>query len=245
MRPSDSPKNSLSLRQALRENGIVFVPGQDVMSQADIGPHFKKFAEIWSDLPADPYFKGSRPTRFRRHGQLLLDANANTLDWLPLRGYFQSVEYNPLFGGIVRHFASIEREETTERTLYSLIKMAANSVFGIDGTWLVNVHFVRTVSDPSSSTPPAPEGPHRDGYDYIAIHLVDRDNDRGGETLILDQSNRELQRLTLGSPLDGLYMDDRRYRHHVTPIIADSRPCYRDMILMSYERPQEFQGWTT
>jgi hypothetical protein len=58
----------------------------------------------------------------------------------------------------------------------------------------------------------------------------------GGETLVLDHEGNELHVLTLSAPMDSLYMDDRRFRHYVTPIRADGRRCHRDMVLMSYER---------
>jgi hypothetical protein len=54
--------------------------------------------------------------------------------------------------------------------------------------------------------------------------------------LVLDHEGNELHVLTLSAPMDSLYMDDRRFRHYVTPIRADGRRCHRDMVLMSYER---------
>src|SRR3954451_20120102 len=111
MEPTDSAENSSAFRQELAENGIVFIPGHEVLKRHNVRRHFNEFARIWPDLPADPYFTGPSPTRYRRHGKLRLDADTNNLKWLPNGGYFQQVEFNPLFGGIVRHFAPIERDE--------------------------------------------------------------------------------------------------------------------------------------
>ena len=225
-------------RNLFQDQGFVFVPGSRLLAIDDIGNDFTNFAQKWSDLPVDQYFTGPKPFRFRRHAQLDFNADTGELELRRATGYFQPIEYNPLFGGMTRFFAPIECAGQTETVLKSLIRLAADMVFGLSGWWLVNVHFVRIISDPDASAPPAPEGPHRDGYDFIALHLVGRNNDTGGQTMILDQADRELHTLTLDAPLDTLYMDDRRFRHDVTPIGSVGRQCHRDMILMSYERPK-------
>jgi hypothetical protein len=234
----ESVKADLSnARDLFRDRSFVFVPGSSLLAIRGIGNQFANFAQKWSDLPVDRYFTGPKPYRFRRHAQLDFNADTGELKVRPVGGYFQPVEYNPLFGGITRYFAPIEWATQTETVLTSLIRLAAGTVFGLAGWWVVNVHFVRITSDLGASAPPAPEGPHRDGYDFITLHLVGRNNDTGGETMILDQADRELWSLTLDAPLDTLYMDDRRFRHYVTPIGSVGRQCHRDMILMSYERP--------
>jgi hypothetical protein len=226
-----------SARGLIEREGIALVPGSNLMALDGIGEGFPEFAQIWSNLPEDPYFIGAKPNRFRRHAQLDLDADTDAIASRPNTGYFQAPAFNPLFGGIVRHFAPIEWVGNTGNTVRSLVRLASHEVFGLSGRWLINIHFVRIVSAPDSTAPPAPEGQHRDGYDFISLHLVDRDNDVGGENLILDQAGGELYAITLNAPLDTLYMDDRRFRHDVTPISAAGRHCHRDMILMSYERP--------
>jgi len=226
-------------RGVIEREGLVLVPGSDLLAVPDIGEKFPEFARDWSDLPVDPYYVGGQPSRFRRHGQLDFDADSGAVDWRSHTGYFQPLEFNPLFGGMVRHFAPIDRGGVAGGVVERLTTLARDQVFGLSGRWLVNVHLVRIVSYPDSAASPAPEGPHRDGYDFISLHLVDRDNDGGGDTLILDQAGNELHTLTLNAPLDTLYMDDRRFRHYVTPISAAGRHCHRDMILMSYERPDD------
>jgi hypothetical protein len=224
-------------RDIFLDQGFLFIQGNTVLRIDDIGAKFSEFERNWSDLPADQYFIGPKPSRFRRHAQLDFNADNGEIRLRPNNGYWQSVEFNPLFGGINRIFSPIDFTRQTETVLTSLIGLAANDVFALDGWWVVNVHFVRTVSDLGAGVPPAPEGPHRDGYDYIALHLISRDNDSGGETLILDQANQPLHTLMMDGRLDTLYMDDRRFRHDVTPIASIGRQCHRDMILMSFERP--------
>lgn len=235
-----SSKASLRNERSLfREQGFVFVPGSSLLAVDGMSGTFADFRRTWSELPVDPYFLGPKPNRFRRHAQMDLNAGSGNLEWRPNSGYFQSPEHNSIFGGITRYFAPIERTGKIESVLASLIRLAAEEMFGLAGSWVVNVHFVRIISDPDSSASPAPEGPHHDGYEFISLHLMDRNNDSGGETMILDEVTAQLHTLTLDAPLDTLYMDDRRFRHHVTPISAPGRECHRDMILMSYERPED------
>jgi len=218
------------------EERFVFVPGEQLLAIDELDAHFIEFARTWKRLPPDRYFMGSKPQRFRRHAQLDLDADSGGLSWRPATGYYQRRKYNPLFGGFTRYFAPIERTTATEAVLSALIRLASGSIFKLAGTWLVNVHLIRTVSEPGSPTAPAPEGPHRDGYDAISLHLVDRNNDIGGATMLLDESDDLLHSFTLGSPMDTLYIDDTCFRHDVTSIAAAGRSCHRDMILMSYEQ---------
>jgi hypothetical protein len=234
---NESDANLWDARRLILQDGLAMVPGANLMAVPEIGYQFTEIAQMWANLPIDPYYTGAKPSRFRRHAQLRLDADTGALEWLPNKGYFQSLEYNQLFGGITRHFAVIEQSDVVVTFLASLIGLASENVFNFTGTWLINVHFVRTVSDSGSITPPAPEGPHRDGYDFISLHLISRNNDRGGETVIMDQAYREVFRLELADPLDTVYMDDRKFRHDVIPISSGDRSCHRDMILMSYERP--------
>lgn len=224
------------LSERFYEERFLFVPGSSLLAIEELNERFLRFAQNWASLPADPYFTGHRPNRFRRHAKFDFDADTGRLRWRPVSGgYFQALEFNPLFGGITRYFAPIERSDDAEAVISTLLRFAAGAVFALSGSWLVNVHLVRTISPRGSSTAPAPEGPHRDGYELISIHLVDRNNESGGETMILDKSGQLLHTLMLDRPMDTLYMDDRQFRHDVAPITAARRSCYRDMILMSYE----------
>jgi hypothetical protein len=225
-------------RNLLRKSGFAFIPGNAFLALDDIGNGFLRLAQAWSNLPADRYFTGSKPNRFRRHAQLDFDADTGEITPRENKGYFQPIEFNPLFGGMVRRFASIEEDLQDGNVLTSLVRLAAGQVFDLTGRWFINIHLVRIISDEEEAVPPAPEGPHRDGYDFISVHLVFRNNDSGGETLILDQADNEVCTLTLDAPMDTIYMDDRQFHHDVTPISAAGRRCHRDMILMSYQRPE-------
>jgi hypothetical protein len=234
---SDLLTDLSSARELMAQQGVAFLPGHAILGVDGLSSAFAQFLPEWQELPVDPYFLGSTPTRFRRHAQFDFDADSNSLAWRQINGYFQPIEFNPVFGGMVRHFAPFEPTPARDLMARSLISLAAKRVFGLSGQWFINMHLVRVVSEPGIEAWPAPEGPHRDGYEFIEIHFVEKDNEIGGRNRILNDEHEELASLTLQDPLDTLYMDDRRYVHDVTPIVTNGRPSHRDMILMSYERP--------
>lgn len=81
---------------------------------------------------------------------------------------------------------------------------------------------------------------HRDGFDYISLHLIGRSGVTGGRSIICDPAERPLARPLLAAPLDSLYADDRRILHGTEPVRLDPAAGraygYRDMLLTSYRR---------
>jgi hypothetical protein len=224
------------------EQGVLFVPGAELRSVPGLGPEFDDFAAIWNDLPPDRYHHGTEPHRFRRHAQVVFDVDRDVVEVQSNRGYYQPVEFNPVFGGITRMFESIEWNGATAVVLERLIRLNAGTIFRLGGSVFINIHLVRIVNPANDVGVAVPEGVHRDGYDFISLHMVDRDIDGGGETMIFDVDGRQQGTLMMESRLDTLYMDDRRFLHDVSPILArEGRRCHRDMILMSYV-PSPYSG---
>jgi hypothetical protein len=87
---------------------------------------------------------------------------------------------------------------------------------------------------------PTPEGRHRDGHDYVAMHLIRRVRCGGGETLIYPRGGAKvLARTTLSDPLDSVLVDDGAVDHEVTPLAVDGGPGYRDVLLVTFESPRD------
>jgi hypothetical protein len=72
---------------------------------------------------------------------------------------------------------------------------------------------------------PSPEGRHQDGFDYISVTVLCRDNVVGGESIMAESKDgpplfqEEIQ------PGQGYVFDDRRLWHDVTPIEVAPREC--------------------
>jgi hypothetical protein len=210
-------------------------PGPEVLAAADAGADFAAFAAQWERLPADPYLAGDAPFRFRRHAQVIFDADAGELTVLPPGDYLQAAANNALFGGIPRRFAALEWTPAVTRLLTALVRLSVTEILGLPGRTLMNIHQVRIVGGPRHAGTPVPEGVHRDGFDFISIHLIGRDVDGGGETTLL-RDDGEIVTTTLAEPMDAVYVDDRRFRHDTTAIAGHGREVRRDVLLMSFER---------
>jgi hypothetical protein len=193
------------------------------------------FAAQWNELPADPYLTDGKPFRFRRHAQVVFDADTGELTILPPADYLQAAANNSLFGGVPRRFAPVEWTPATSRLITLLVRASVGRVLRLPGRSLINLHQVRIVGGPRHAGTPVPEGRHRDGFDFISIHLVGRDVDGGGETTLVSDDGCTAT-VTLAEPMDAVYIDDRRFSHDTTPIVGEGRQVRRDVLLMSFEQ---------
>lgn len=212
------------------------MPGARIIAAAGIAAELPSFTAAWDDLSPDPYLKEEPPYRFRRHGRARFDPGAGSFTPLPPGEYLQAAEHNPLFGGVHRTFAPITWDGATTHVLGALVRRAPTGVLAPDGPTLINFHQIRIIGGPGYAGTPVPEGRHRDGFDVIAIHLIGRDLDGGGETTVVPDDGGEPTRLTLTDPMDAVYLDDRRFTHHTTAIESNGRPVHRDVLLTSFER---------
>ena len=103
------------------------------------------------------------------------------------------------------------------------------------------MHQIRVSPLDKDGGSPAPEGPHRDGHDYISMHFIGRTNITGGESLLYaDNPNAtaSLPSFLMKETFDSIYLDDRKMRHEVTPIVPtqDQEIAYRDILIIDYEK---------
>lgn len=214
-------------------DGWRFLPGHAMLALTDVKADLPAFADTWDDLPPDPYVPEPVPYRFRRHGRLLIDDGR--LSVLETGDYLQASEHNPLFGGVSRRFAPLIWDGTATRLLGAVARTGRDTVLALSGPTLVNVHQIRIVGGAGRAGTPVPEGRHRDGFDYISIHLIDRDVDGGGVTTVTADADGTATTMTLAEPMDSLYLDDRVFTHDTSPIEGRHRTVRRDVLLMSFE----------
>ncbi len=216
-------------------DGCVFLAGHTVLAMTGVESDLTSFAGTWDSLPPDPYVEADTPYRFRRHGRLLIDG-AGDVSVLPTGDYLQDPAHNPLFGGLSRRFAPVVWDDTGTRVLGALARTGVTRVLGLPGPVLINVHQIRILGGAGHAGTPVPEGRHRDGFDFISIHLIERDVDGGGVTTVVADADGSSTVMTLTEPLDSLFLDDRAYVHDTSPIEGDDRTVRRDVLLMSFER---------
>ncbi len=200
------------------------------------------FARSWDHLAVDEYMADGGRFRRRRYGRFRAAREGVTRE--PHGPHFQSVDYNPLNGGIDRWFEpvtdAIAAHPITRRLLELCAEVftAASGADSATAAWTIEMHQFRIEPAPRQPGKPTPEGMHRDGVDWVFVGLIERTGVAGGVTGIGDASGRSLGSFTLSEPLDAVFLDDHRVRHGVTPIeiLDPGRPAHRDVLVLTYRK---------
>ena len=219
----------------LAERGFCLLRGPEFRLGPDARAALTRLAQAWNDLPADPYLTEPHRYRYRRHARYRYAGGELTRQ--PDGPYFQSAKDNRLFGGAERTFAPVTPETGADPFLLELLRFNIGQLPPSDTGWDVNIHLVRIVGSREVVGEPVPEGVHRDGFAYVSMHLMKRENVVGGETEVRTEDGTHLVKGVLRSPLDSLYLDDRALLHYTSPISPESsEPAHRDMLLVSYDQ---------
>jgi hypothetical protein len=237
-----SPQVSLDALQAsIAAEGFAFVRSATMRNViAGFGPlaDWDSFADSWNTLELDTYMADGGRYRRRRHA-VYSAAPAGPIVREPHQPHFQSLDYNPLHGGIERWFEPILDPIGRSESLTTILS-CCRALFGHlapqTPTWKVEVHQFRIEAREGQVGRPTPEGLHRDGVDYVLVLLVNRRNIASGVTGIRDLAGASLGSFTLTDPLDAALVDDRRVAHGVTPVqpLVAGEPAYRDVLVVTF-----------
>jgi len=222
------------LAQGLRADGFVVASAETVAELAHVlVDDLQTLSQYWEGLPRDPYLKDGGRYRFRRHASY--EIKKETLDLVPHRAHWQSVDYNALHGGIERWFQPIQNPLLNNPAWQSLLLGLGQILSGLKpvNTWFIEAHQFR-IDTTDGIGRPTPEGAHRDGVDFVAVFLLDRVGIKGGETRIFDAQGSAGLRFTLTQPWSLLLMNDERMIHESTPIQPVGDYGYRDTLVLTY-----------
>lgn len=170
----------------------------------------------FAHLPEDPYLEGNY--RFRRlsHFQIVGDR----LIKMPHRRLFQSKQYNPLLGDVIREYAELEDEliqlEDFQRLIWEFFQFCQLCSTSNE----IAVHQIRTTASSQKLGNPAPEGIHRDGVDLVGIFSVDRSNIEGGETHLYKSKADSPAFSKILNPGEFLVFRDEQYFHYTSSVQA-------------------------
>ena len=201
-------------------------------------------ASTWNDLPRDTYLKDGGKYRSRRHSSFVQTVATSDLRQVAHRAHWQPVDYNALHGGIERMFepiAPLVCNKPAWRTLLSGLGQVFAGI-GAQPKWFIEAHQFR-IDTAEGIGRPTPEGAHRDGVDFVAVILVNRQGVKGGETRVFDAHGTSGVRFTLTEPWSVLLLDDVRVIHETTPIQPDGIGGVRDSLVLTY-RAGSFQDPT-
>jgi hypothetical protein len=221
------------IQRKLRADGFAFVDGTHMQPLLGELADWDAFAASWDDLCVDPYLLGRY--RKRRHA---LFAAGDRIVRKPHGPHYQSLDYNPLHGGIDRWFEPITDAIGASQSLETILAWSRDMFESVSApsAWDVEVHQFRIEARGDAS--PTPEGVHRDGVDYVLVLLICRTNIASGTTTIHDATGATLGSFTLTSPFDAALVDDARLSHGVTPVeaIDPAQLAYRDVLVVTFRR---------
>jgi hypothetical protein len=240
---TDIRRRSRALYDAIAREGYAFVAGarmRGLLEKAGALSDWETFARSWDDLALDTYMADGGRYRRRRHAVYAVAAQG-AIERRPHQPHYQSVEYNPLHGGIERWFEPVKPEIGAAASLRTILDFC-RGLFGALApeiqAWHIEVHQFRIEARPGEAGHPTPEGMHRDGVDYVLVLLIRRTNIRSGTTTIHSLDRRTLGSFTLTDPFDAALVHDARVYHGVTPVepLDPAEPAYRDVLVVTFRR---------
>ena len=197
------------------------------------------FLDSWNRLEQDQYMADGGRYRKRRHATYAIDGAGQRARLMPYQPHYQTVDYNPLNGGVARYFAPILDDLHQSLSLAALLEFG-NSVFSqITGNchWHIELHQFRIEARDGRMGKPTPEGVHRDGVDFDIVVMIKRVNIDSGATTIYDLDNQLVGEFTLRESFDMVLVNDRKLYHGVTPITqldADTE-AFRDVLVITFK----------
>lgn len=182
-----------------------------------------RLRDDYEDLPADEFLPGNDKYRFRRYDRFYFYPETGDLSLLPHQDYFQATDINTVTGGVIRRFAPLKAETVTNPFLHELIRFDFAQFPLTDPSmryqaWQVDVHEMLVIAQPDSNAHPTPEGIHRDGAEFVTVHIAVLENASGATVTIYDDDKQPLDSFQLQNVLDSYLFEDDKLWHGVTPL---------------------------
>lgn len=237
------------LQESIQGDGYAFVHGtamRELLKPCGSLADWPAFAESWNHLELDTYMADGGRYRRRRHA-VYAAAGESAIERQAHQAHFQTLEYNPLHGGIARWFEPIAPEVGDGASLHTILAFCRTLFGSLAPTirdWRIEVHQFRIEARTGEQGRPTPEGLHRDGVDFVLVLLVNRRNIASGMTTIHTLEGRRLGHFTLTDPLDAALVDDTRVAHGVTPVEAvdPGQPACRDVLVATFARADRLRA---
>ncbi|OEE61767.1 hypothetical protein A1OO_12375 [Enterovibrio norvegicus FF-33] len=172
----------------------------------------------FSRLSKDPYVDSD--VRFRSYARFAIDTEGEIMR-LPHKAFMQSSDVNRVVGDVERHFAPMDDGMVTLPEFAHLLR-SFTAATGLEHTGgEVDVHQIRVTCSAQDTSAPAPEGIHQDGFRFVGIFCVQRQNIAGGFTQIFTSPVEQHPHLnTVLEPNQFVIIDDQRYYHHISETLS-------------------------
>lgn len=197
----------------------------EMMTAVDV----MQLKQFFDHLPIDPYLAGGY--RFRRlsHFQIVDDR----LVKLPHRRLFQSRDYNPILGDVVREYEEMDDRMIELADFQKIVWEFFQFCQLCTNLNEVAVHQIRTTASTEQTGNPAPEGIHRDGVDLVGIFSVNRSGIEGANTHLYTDKKSAPAFSKFLNPGEFLIFRDDQYFHYTTPIQATAAQGVRDVFVLT------------
>jgi hypothetical protein len=189
--------------------------------------------DSFNDLLADEYLQTKETFRQRRYSTGSLKHKTITWDE-NAKDFFQSKENNVYVGGVFRAFAPVAqqvKQYLADLIIPNALKHLPKQAYNI------GVHQIRTLSDNNAMGQPAPEGIHQDGFDYIMVTCIKKENITGGDSLIFaadDYSKIKFDGILEAG--ESVLFNDKTYAHYASPIVPKIPGVgYRDVFVTTFK----------
>ena len=238
------PVTLTGIGERLRAPGYAFIDAHaaiDLLSQICDKPigEDQRFLDSWDRLEVDPYMADGGKYRKRRHATYAITNAGESARLMPYQPHYQTVDYNPLNGGVARYFAPILDDLHQSPTLAALLEFGNQLFSQMSGNqqWHIELHQFRIEARDGKLGKPTPEGVHRDGVDFVIVMMIKRVNIDSGATTIFDLDNRQVGEFMLRDPCDMVLVDDRQVYHGVTPIspLDPGTEAFRDVLVVTFK----------
>ncbi|WKE66870.1 2OG-Fe dioxygenase family protein [Gallaecimonas kandeliae] len=170
--------------------------------------------DSFNALPKDPYIQGD--FRYRCYSNVKLVAGQ--VQRLPTKSFMQSSDINQYLGDVERRY-----EEIPDATLHGEAMVAMLEGFqqecGLSDEAVIEIHQIRIKTESRNATPPAPEGVHQDGFDFLGVYVLGTGSVEGGELMLYEA--KDAAPFFCERFADGQYvvLNDARYFHNAAPVI--------------------------
>nr|WP_283949497.1 2OG-Fe dioxygenase family protein [Limobrevibacterium gyesilva] len=229
----------------MQQDGFEFLHAADTrawLEQSGSLTDWPEFAASWNGMALDQYMADGGRYRRRRHAVFAAPVGDVAIARAPHQPHYQTVEYNPLHGGIERWFEPVPETIANGASMRTILR-ACRALFDSlsPGTsWHIETHQFRIEARSDEAGKPTPEGLHRDGVDYVLVLMIDRENIASGTTTIHGLDKVPLGSFTLTEPLDAALVDDSQVYHGVTAVrpLDPARPAHRDVLVVTFRAAQ-------
>ena len=179
-----------SVKDELKAKGYSLLRAAALEIPDDLQQALLSLTIDYADLPSDEYLPGGEKFRFRRYGRFRFLPASCELQRLPHVDYFQSADIYRVTGGYLSKFAPLSESSFDNPFLQELIRFDFEQ-FPVaaehnEAAWEVQIHLIRVTASAGLEGRPTPEGIHRDGAEFVTVHLAELVNAGGGDVSIYD-----------------------------------------------------------